>query len=252
MIEVFRDDRTAIYQGSAYDPIPRPFDGARHHVITDPPFSSITHNGARSVGSSGAVALAGTGIHFDPLAMGDVGRIGEACALVATGWVLCFCEFEMLGTYREAFECVGLDYVRGQGWVKPTSTPQITGDRPGQWGEAIATAHSKGRKRWNAGGKAGSYSFPSREPGVERVHPTQKPIALMRELVERFTDPGDVIVDLFCGSGTTLRAARDLGRFSVGIELDPAFAAMAAERCGAPPAETDGRQRNLFFSGAAE
>lgn len=49
-------------------------------------------------------------------------------------------------------------------------------------------------------------------------YPTQKPEALMRRLIEAFTDPGDRILDPTCGSGTTLKAARDLGRSATGID----------------------------------
>lgn len=66
---------------------------------------------------------------------------------------------------------------------------------------------------------------------VERgMHPTQKPLALLRELVSLFTDPGDLILDPFMGSGTTLRAAKDLGRRAIGIELEEKWCEVAAKR----------------------
>jgi len=55
-----------------------------------------------------------------------------------------------------------------------------------------------------------------------RLHPTQKPVALFNPVIEAFTRPGDTILDPFCGSGPSLVAARDLGRHQVGIELDEA------------------------------
>jgi DNA modification methylase len=63
-----------------------------------------------------------------------------------------------------------------------------------------------------------------------REHPTQKPIALLKDLISLFTDPGDTILDPFAGSGTTLVAARDLGRKAIGIELDPRWCAVAKKR----------------------
>jgi len=59
-------------------------------------------------------------------------------------------------------------------------------------------------------------------------HPSQKPIRLMRELVADLS-PG-LILDPFMGSGTTLRAAKDLGREAVGIEVEERYCEMAAER----------------------
>ena len=58
---------------------------------------------------------------------------------------------------------------------------------------------------------------------VPRIHPTQKPIGLLRRLIEIFTDPGDVIIDPCAGSGSTLRAARELGRHSYGFESSREF-----------------------------
>ena len=60
-------------------------------------------------------------------------------------------------------------------------------------------------------------------------HPSPKPLGLMRHLLS-FCAPG-VIVDPFMGSGSTLRAAKDLGRKAIGVELDERYCEMAAERC---------------------
>lgn len=64
----------------------------------------------------------------------------------------------------------------------------------------------------------------------EHVHPTQKPIALMLELVSLFTDPDETILDPFTGSGTTGVACLRLGRKFIGIEKDPTYFALACER----------------------
>lgn len=56
-----------------------------------------------------------------------------------------------------------------------------------------------------------------------RVHPTQKPVVLLRRILEQWTDPADVIVDPFAGSGSTLRAAKDLGRKAIGVEIEPQY-----------------------------
>lgn len=66
-----------------------------------------------------------------------------------------------------------------------------------------------------------------------RLHPTQKPVTLMESLIDVFSLPGDLVLDPFCGSGTTLIAARDLGRRCVGIEIDPKFAEVARQRLAA-------------------
>ena len=69
-----------------------------------------------------------------------------------------------------------------------------------------------------------------RQGGEERFHPTQKPLRVMEWIIDRFTSPNDLILDPFAGSGTTLVAAKMLGRRYIGIEIDPKYCAIAEER----------------------
>jgi len=70
------------------------------------------------------------------------------------------------------------------------------------------------------------------ERGESRVHPTQKPVALMAQIVAWQTEPGDVVLDPYMGSASTLRAAKDLGRKAIGIELEERYCEIAARRMG--------------------
>jgi DNA modification methylase len=63
---------------------------------------------------------------------------------------------------------------------------------------------------------------------VKPDHPSPKPYQAMRWLVSRL--PGDTILDPFMGSGTTLRAAKDLGRKAIGIEIEERYCEIAAKR----------------------
>ena len=63
-----------------------------------------------------------------------------------------------------------------------------------------------------------------------RFHPTQKPIQLMARIMKDFVDETDTILDPFMGSGTTLRAAKDLGRKAIGIEIEEKYCEIAAKR----------------------
>lgn len=58
---------------------------------------------------------------------------------------------------------------------------------------------------------------------IPKIHPSQKPVNVIKQLIEIFTDEGDVVIDPCCGSGTTLRAAHELGRSSFGFEIDRNF-----------------------------
>lgn len=58
---------------------------------------------------------------------------------------------------------------------------------------------------------------------IPKIHPAQKPVAVLKKLIEIFTDEGDVVIDPCCGSGSTLRAAAELGRNAYGFEIDRNF-----------------------------
>ena len=65
-------------------------------------------------------------------------------------------------------------------------------------------------------------------------HPTQKPLDLMRYLVSTYSQPGDLILDPFAGSGTTLVAAQQLGRNFLGCDITPEYVALAQKRLALP------------------
>ena len=69
-----------------------------------------------------------------------------------------------------------------------------------------------------------------RDNSTPKVHPTQKPVPLLERLIEIFTDRGDVIIDPCAGSGTTLRAAANLGRKAYGFEVNKEFFRGANEK----------------------
>ena len=79
---------------------------------------------------------------------------------------------------------------------------------------------------WNGGGRSSVFTVPR----VNGQHPTEKPVRLYREFVALFSEPGDIILDPFTGSGTTLRAAKDLGRRAIGIEIEERYCEIAAKR----------------------
>lgn len=71
-----------------------------------------------------------------------------------------------------------------------------------------------------------------------KIHPTQKPISVLKQLIEIFTDEGDVVIDPCAGSGSTLRAAYELGRNSYGFEIDRKFYTEAKEKMLITPENT--------------
>lgn len=234
-------------------------------VITDPPYSAhvhgksmrgltVTHKGGAKDEISERRELG-----FESLTQEVMKGAADQFGRLARRWVLVFCDIESSHQWVGALRSAGLEYLRTCAWHKIGGAPQFTGDRPAVWGEAIVVCHPKGRKRWNGGGKQGLYSVPTaidrdRSGLDERMHTTQKPVALMEALIRDFSDPGETILDGFAGSGTTLLAATRLGRHSIGYEKDPVEHAKALRRLQGekqlPDGFIDARQGALFGGGA--
>jgi DNA modification methylase len=227
----YQDESVTLYHGDCREILPQL--GAVDHVITDPPYSAHVHSKSMrgAVGWKGEIAET-RDLGFE--ALDDQTRllVGRWCASYVKRWIAVFSDTESAHLWREALGVVTdgcwLEYVRTVFWHKVGGAPQFTGDRPAVACEAITLCHQTGRKRWNGGGKQGIYSVPIvLDRGASatewRCHTTQKPEELMKQLVADFTDIGEMILDPFAGSGTTLVAAKRLNRKAIGIELDEGY-----------------------------
>lgn len=76
-----------------------------------------------------------------------------------------------------------------------------------------------------------------------KIHPTQKPVNVLKRLIEVFTDPGDIVIDPCCGSGSTIQAAFELGRNAYGFEVNRKFYEAARSQL---PCFREDPQTNLF------
>jgi len=86
----------------------------------------------------------------------------------------------------------------------------------------------RGPKPWNGGGATPNIFRLNRR--ATPYHPTQKPLELMRWIVRCVTDPSSLVLDPFAGSGSTLVAAKQLGRKAIGIEIAEKYCEIAAMR----------------------
>lgn len=115
------------------------------------------------------------------------------------------------------------------------SSPSFHGDRTNHtvWdlhdSEEALVRWAKSVKKAEAEGRTTVWSM-AREPSSEYVHPTQKPVELIRRALENSSRPGDTVLDLFAGSGSTLVACEKMGRKCLTMELDPAFCDVVVSR----------------------
>ena len=232
----YDDGRIVLYHGSCLDVLPAYL--AVDHVITDPPYARDVYRRMDSQSDPGGKMTAFRGPNIERMAAGEIGCIDELLAPVAAEiarltkrWAIVFSDIETCHLWRVALEAGGMRYVRTGAWIKPDPMPQFSGDRPGTGFEPCTIAHAAGAMRWNGGGHPAVWHYGTVKGADRADHPCPKPLALMEAIIEQFTDAADdLILDPFAGSGTTLVAARNLGRRAVGIEISEEFCAVAANR----------------------
>jgi DNA modification methylase len=226
----YEQSGVTIYHGDCREIIPSlPVVDA---VITDPPYELEAHTLGRRAFSGKSSAAFPKGIaeerplDFPPMTEADRKAVGALLALRCDGWLLVFCQVEAAMLWRDALKPAR--YIRTQIWRKPDGAPQFTGDRPGMGYESIVTCWSGAeRPDWNGGGRHGVYEHMT----VNRAaHQTEKPEALMCELVALFTSRDELILDAYGGSGTTAVAAKRLGRRCILIEQQEKYCEIAANR----------------------
>jgi DNA modification methylase len=215
-------------------------DGLVDVVICDPPYSEHVHAQSRrglthDKRDPRSQISERKEFGFEHITQSEMEDASDHFQRLARRWVLVFCDVESSHLWAGALRSAGLEYLRTMAWQKLGGAPQFTGDRPAVAFEAIVVAHRPGKKRWNGGGKAGWYAVPTaidrdRSGWDARIHTTQKPLALMEQLIADFTEPGELILDPYAGSGTTGVAARRLGRRFLGFERDPEMATKAQAR----------------------
>ena len=161
------------------------------------------------------------------------------------------------GTYHSIYKCgfllqkLDCRIINDITWFKPNGAPALAGRNFTASHETILWA-SKGPKvkhvfnysqsrDWEVSndliyrrGKQmrSVWSIPT-TPKREKVfgnHPTQKPLELMKRLIALCTQDGDLVLDPFCGSGTTGVACAQLGRSFVGVDLDQSYLDLATKR----------------------
>lgn len=226
--------------------LPSLADKSVDHVICDPPYMEHTHTKQRSGGpnSGGKKTFAEADychdrdLGFEHLSIEAMAHVAAEMVRVSRRWVVVFSDDDGAYWWKQHLVAAGSIWKRTAVWIKRGAAPQFTGDRPGQGHEYIVCAHV-GKSRWNGGGKLGIYDATIARG--DRLHTTQKPLDMMEAIVRDFTDPGDLILDPYAGSGTTLLAAKRLGRSALGMEMNAEYARIAQRRI-----EYAREQRELF------
>jgi len=210
-----------------------PMLGKVDHVICDPPYEKHVHD-SKVILAKHRVLRDGRK-PFDECNFQSIDGIRKKflylCEQICEGWLVSFCTIEGTALWANDINKTNIKYKRPCVWVKPDATPQFNGQCPAIGAECFITAWcGTGVSKWNSGGKRGVYTYLTNNPDRSGLHPTEKPISLMAEIIKDFTNKEETVLDPFMGSGTTGVACVKLGREFIGIELDERYFEIACKR----------------------
>ena len=194
-------------------------------IITDPPYnvSRDYQLGFSNMGRSG-MNYGDWDYNFN-----QTKWIKEVSDLVKPGGsIIIFNDWKNLGDISKQLEKCGFiikDVIR---WVKRNPMPRNVERRYVNDCEFAVWAVKEGKPWTFNKPKEVGYLKPVIETGIvpggkKRLHPTQKHLEVMEELIRRHTNEGDVVLDLFLGSGTTALACKNLNRNVIGAEIDKKY-----------------------------
>lgn len=151
---------------------------------------------------------------------------GKAPAMIV------FCAFDQISYLQEQGKKYGFQHSYPLIFIKNYSAQVLKANMKivGATEYAIVLYRDKLPKFNNDGKMIFNWFNWERDTKTPHIHPTQKPIPVLKKLIRIFTDPGDVVIDPVAGSGSTLRAAAEIGRSAYGFEIKKDFYKEAKER----------------------
>jgi len=207
----YQDDRRVVYCGDCREILPKIPAGCMDLVLTDPPY------GVNASGGVGGYGVSRTDRHYaDTWDKGRPSR--DIFALVVSSAKL---SIIFGGNYFADL------LPQGKHWLVWDKKGDVKFKNPYSDCELLWTNAKRSTVRKYVFRQQGFI----RDSKDKRVHPTQKPSELVERLLLDYTGDGELVVDPFLGSGTTCLVAGRLNRYSIGIEIEPKYCEIAANRC---------------------
>lgn len=218
-----------IYHGDCREILPTL--GPVEHIITDPPFSARTHAGHNASASGhagqGKDSAKRSALGYEPFTEDDCIAAVEQFVAACSGWIVAMTDHSLAPIYCRQLQARGRYTFAPLPYFAPGSTVRLSGDGPCSWTTWLIVARTAALSKW--GTLPGGYVARSGWVGqTERMG--GKPTGLMRCIVADYSREGETILDPYMGFGTTLLAAKELGRKAIGIEVDEAACEIAAKR----------------------
>jgi DNA modification methylase len=211
-------------------------------VFTDPPYNVKINGNVRSAGAGFAEFAEASGeMSRAEFATFLAETLGNAASVLSPGGVLYACmDWRHVGEMTEALETLGLGLLNICVWVKTNpgmgslyrSQHELVfvSRRPGAGHQNNVQLGKYGRNRSNVWTYAGATGGAADVDDDFATHPTVKPIRLVMDALLDVTAPGDLVVDPFLGSGTTLLAAERTRRCCIGVEIEPRYVDLTIRR----------------------
>jgi site-specific DNA-methyltransferase (adenine-specific) len=199
-------------------------------LITDPPYSERTVRGQRSNRTKKWLGGPLSRIRYSSVDQGDITLFVMHWAPRTRRWFVMFGDHLTVRWALDALDALGWYTFPPVPWAKTDAAPRIAADGPSPGSEQIAIGRPvrkmvKPELRHRKGFYHGP-GRPGRVPGLVGA----KPVWLLEKLIADYSEPGDLVVDPFAGGGSSLLAARSLGRRIVGAECHHATFSKAAKR----------------------
>ena len=149
------------------------------------------------------------------------------------GTMICFYDLWKIETLKNLYDSNKFKQVRFIEWMKTNPVPINSKINYLTNAREVAVSAIKGSKpTFNSSYDNGLYSYPICAGKERTIHPTQKPLSLITDLVLKHSNEGDMVLDCFMGSGTTGVACKDTNREFIGMELDEKYFEIACNRIG--------------------
>ncbi len=216
----FESENVTLYLGDAREVCATLPSNSAQLVLTDPPYGTLDGRGkVQKIGKSHVAFNAGEWDTELPLAWIDIAMP----LLEPGGWFCVFTDNTAVGEVWQAIETAGGHGKQTFAWIKNNVPPTPRRNFCSAVESAVLATKGPVRK-WNGGGKSPNYFIEPICGGDERTaHPTQKPEAVMEYLLRRMSDVDDVVLDPFCGSGTTGVVALRWGRKFIGVDSSESY-----------------------------
>jgi len=213
-------------------------------IITDPPYGARVHNadGQRADGQR-ADGLAPSYSHWTAV---EIAAFLASWSPRCRGWIVALCCSDLAPVWQDAFFAVGRYGFAPVPCVIRGMSVRLAGDGPSSWAVYAVAGRPRSKAMATWGTLDGAYVGGVGGQPVTGGGGRGKPSWLVESLISDYTRPGDLVCDPCAGWGSTLVAAKTLGRRAVGAEIDRAAYEIAARRVVGEEARPDARQPSLF------